>query len=110
MRLNVLKSYDQATAFLDSLNRLLLALGLASTTASRPAALPSCCTCSSPMPACYGAARAPASRPTARYSGVRTLAGYADTSSHGRVRFVIALTSNDSAMRFRLLKAIQSGL
>ena len=29
MRLIVLKSYDQATAFLDSLNRLLLALGLA---------------------------------------------------------------------------------
>jgi hypothetical protein len=24
--------------------------------------------------------------------GVRTLAGYADTSSHGRVRFVISLT------------------
>ena len=39
-----------------------------------------------------------------------TLAGYADTSSHGRVRFVIALTSNDGAMRFRLLKAIQSAL
>lgn len=29
VRLRVLKSYDQATAFLDSLNRLLLALGLA---------------------------------------------------------------------------------
>jgi signal transduction histidine kinase len=29
VRLNVLKSYDQATAFLDSLNHLLLALGLA---------------------------------------------------------------------------------
>ncbi|MGZ4731384.1 MAG: ATP-binding protein [Terriglobales bacterium] len=29
VRLNVLKSYDQATAFLDSLNRLLVALGLA---------------------------------------------------------------------------------
>jgi signal transduction histidine kinase len=28
VRLNVLKSYDQATAFLDSLNRLLLALGV----------------------------------------------------------------------------------
>src|SRR3989449_1245786 len=28
VRLSVLKSYDQATAFLDSLNRLLLALGL----------------------------------------------------------------------------------
>src|SRR5919107_6173502 len=42
---------------------------------------------------------------TGTFSGVRTLAGYADTSKHGRVRFVIALTSNDGAMRFRLLKA-----
>jgi serine-type D-Ala-D-Ala carboxypeptidase/endopeptidase (penicillin-binding protein 4) len=40
---------------------------------------------------------------------IRTLAGCADTSSHGRVRFVISLTSNDE-MRFRLLRAIQSGL
>jgi D-alanyl-D-alanine carboxypeptidase/D-alanyl-D-alanine-endopeptidase (penicillin-binding protein 4) len=47
---------------------------------------------------------------TGTFSGVRTLAGYADTSSHGRVRFVIALTGNDGAMRFRLLKAIQSEL
>jgi D-alanyl-D-alanine carboxypeptidase/D-alanyl-D-alanine-endopeptidase (penicillin-binding protein 4) len=47
---------------------------------------------------------------TGTFSGVRTLAGYADTSKHGRVRFVIALRSNDSAMRFRLLKAIQAGL
>ena len=47
---------------------------------------------------------------TGSISGVRTLAGYADTSGHGRVRFVIALKSNDGAMRFRLLKAIQSGL
>jgi D-alanyl-D-alanine carboxypeptidase/D-alanyl-D-alanine-endopeptidase (penicillin-binding protein 4) len=47
---------------------------------------------------------------TGTFSGVRTLAGFADTSKHGRVRFVIALTSNDSAMRFRLLKAIQAGL
>jgi serine-type D-Ala-D-Ala carboxypeptidase/endopeptidase (penicillin-binding protein 4) len=47
---------------------------------------------------------------TGTFSGVRTLAGYADTSSHGRVRFVIALKSNDSAMRFKLLKAIQAGL
>src|SRR5271165_5040905 len=41
--------------------------------------------------------------------GVRTLAGYADTSSHGRVRFVISLGTNDE-MRFRLLQAIESGL
>jgi serine-type D-Ala-D-Ala carboxypeptidase/endopeptidase (penicillin-binding protein 4) len=47
---------------------------------------------------------------TGTFSGVRTLAGYADTSNHGRVRFVISLRSNDGAMRFRLLKAIQSGL
>jgi D-alanyl-D-alanine carboxypeptidase/D-alanyl-D-alanine-endopeptidase (penicillin-binding protein 4) len=47
---------------------------------------------------------------TGTFSGVRTLAGYADTSRHGRVRFVIALTSNDGAMRFRLLKIIRSGL
>ncbi|MGE3528068.1 MAG: D-alanyl-D-alanine carboxypeptidase/D-alanyl-D-alanine-endopeptidase [Methyloceanibacter sp.] len=47
---------------------------------------------------------------TGTFSGVRTLAGYADTSAHGRVRFVIALKSNDSAMRFRLLKAIKSAL
>jgi len=47
---------------------------------------------------------------TGTFSGVRTLAGYADTSKHGRVRFVIALASNDGAMRFRLLKAIRSGL
>jgi serine-type D-Ala-D-Ala carboxypeptidase/endopeptidase (penicillin-binding protein 4) len=47
---------------------------------------------------------------TGTFSGVRTLAGYADTSGHGRVRFVISLKSNDGAMRFRLLKAIQSGL
>ena len=42
---------------------------------------------------------------TGTMEGVRTLAGYADTSSHGRVRFVIALTSNDGEMRFRLLRA-----
>jgi D-alanyl-D-alanine carboxypeptidase/D-alanyl-D-alanine-endopeptidase (penicillin-binding protein 4) len=38
------------------------------------------------------------------------LAGYADTSQHGRVRFVISLKGNNSAMRFQLLKAIQAGL
>jgi serine-type D-Ala-D-Ala carboxypeptidase/endopeptidase (penicillin-binding protein 4) len=47
---------------------------------------------------------------TGGMEGVRTLAGYADTLSHGRVRFVIALTSNDGEMRFRLLRAILSGL
>jgi D-alanyl-D-alanine carboxypeptidase/D-alanyl-D-alanine-endopeptidase (penicillin-binding protein 4) len=47
---------------------------------------------------------------TGTFSGVSTLAGYADTLKHGRVRFVIALTSSDGAMRFRLLKAAQSEL
>ena len=47
---------------------------------------------------------------TGTFSGVRTLAGYADTKKNGRVRFVISLTSNNTAMRFRLLKAIQAGL
>jgi serine-type D-Ala-D-Ala carboxypeptidase/endopeptidase (penicillin-binding protein 4) len=41
--------------------------------------------------------------------GIRTLAGYADTSAHGRVRFVISLSDNDE-MRFRLLQAIGAGL
>jgi serine-type D-Ala-D-Ala carboxypeptidase/endopeptidase (penicillin-binding protein 4) len=47
---------------------------------------------------------------TGTLNGVSTLAGYADTSSHGRVRFVISLASNDDQMRFRLLKAIESEL
>ncbi|MCC2652366.1 MAG: D-alanyl-D-alanine carboxypeptidase [Microvirga sp.] len=47
---------------------------------------------------------------TGTFSGVSTLAGYADTSKHGRVRFVIAHTSNAGAMRFRLLKVIRSEL
>jgi hypothetical protein len=47
---------------------------------------------------------------TGTMDGIRALAGYADTSSRGRVRFVISLTSNDDEMRFRLLRAIESGL
>jgi serine-type D-Ala-D-Ala carboxypeptidase/endopeptidase (penicillin-binding protein 4) len=46
---------------------------------------------------------------TGTMDGIRTLAGYRDTSAHGRVRFVISLSSNDE-MRFRLLRAIESGL
>jgi D-alanyl-D-alanine carboxypeptidase/D-alanyl-D-alanine-endopeptidase (penicillin-binding protein 4) len=42
--------------------------------------------------------------------GIRTLAGYADTSSHGQVRFVISLAGNDGEMRFRLLRAIKTEL
>ena len=47
---------------------------------------------------------------TGTMDGVRTLAGYADTASHGRVRFVISLAGNDGEMRFRLLHAIESEL
>jgi serine-type D-Ala-D-Ala carboxypeptidase/endopeptidase (penicillin-binding protein 4) len=47
---------------------------------------------------------------TGTMEGVSTLAGYAETSSHGRVRFVISLTNNDDDMRFRLLRAIEAGL
>ena len=47
---------------------------------------------------------------TGTMEGVSTLAGYADTSGHGRVRFVISLTSNKGEMRFQLLRAIESGL
>jgi serine-type D-Ala-D-Ala carboxypeptidase/endopeptidase (penicillin-binding protein 4) len=47
---------------------------------------------------------------TGTLEGVSTLAGYADTSSHGRVRFVISLATNDGEMRFRLLRTIESGL
>jgi serine-type D-Ala-D-Ala carboxypeptidase/endopeptidase (penicillin-binding protein 4) len=47
---------------------------------------------------------------TGTMEGVSTLAGYADTSSHGRVRFVISLARNDDQMRFRLLRAIESEL
>jgi D-alanyl-D-alanine carboxypeptidase/D-alanyl-D-alanine-endopeptidase (penicillin-binding protein 4) len=42
--------------------------------------------------------------------GVSTLAGYVSTSRHGQVRFVISLRSNDGAMRFQLLRAIESAL
>ena len=41
--------------------------------------------------------------------GIRTLAGYADTSTHGRVRFVISLASDDET-RFQILQAIKAGL
>jgi D-alanyl-D-alanine carboxypeptidase/D-alanyl-D-alanine-endopeptidase (penicillin-binding protein 4) len=38
------------------------------------------------------------------------LANFAETSRHGRVRFVIAPMNGDGGTRFRLLKAIQSEL
>jgi serine-type D-Ala-D-Ala carboxypeptidase/endopeptidase (penicillin-binding protein 4) len=47
---------------------------------------------------------------TGTMDGVRTLAGYADTSSHGRVHFVISAPGEDSEMRYRLLGAIESEL
>ena len=47
---------------------------------------------------------------TGTMDGIRTLAGYADTSAHGRVRFVISLAGNDGEMRFRLLRAIEAEL
>ena len=51
-----------------------------------------------------------ASYKTGTLEGVRTLAGYASSSKHGPVRFVIALRGNNGAMRFELLKAIESEL
>ena len=47
---------------------------------------------------------------TGTMSGVRTLAGYADTKTHGRVRFVISLRGDSGATRFQVLKAIEAGL
>jgi len=47
---------------------------------------------------------------TGTLDGVRTLAGYTDTSKHGQVRFVISLKGNNGALRFRLLRAIESRL
>ena len=47
---------------------------------------------------------------TGTMDGVRTLAGYADTSSHGRVHFVISAPGEDGEMRYRLLAAIKSEL
>ena len=47
---------------------------------------------------------------TGTLDGVRTLAGYADTSKHGKVRFVISLKGNNSALRMRLMQAIQAAL
>ncbi|MEP0522108.1 MAG: D-alanyl-D-alanine carboxypeptidase [Hyphomicrobiales bacterium] len=47
---------------------------------------------------------------TGSLSDVRTLAGYAQTSKHGMVRFVISLPGNTGKLRFRLLRAIEQGL
>jgi len=47
---------------------------------------------------------------TGTFSGVRTLAGYARTSKHGTVRFVISLPGNTGKLRYGLLRAIERGL
>ncbi len=47
---------------------------------------------------------------TGTLEGVRTLAGYVNTSGRGQVRFVISLNGNNGAMRFQLLQAIESEL
>ncbi|WP_136658571.1 D-alanyl-D-alanine carboxypeptidase [Nitratireductor sp. XY-223] len=47
---------------------------------------------------------------TGTIPGVRTLAGYAATSNHGLVRFVISLGGKTGKTRFRLLRAIERGL
>ncbi len=47
---------------------------------------------------------------TGTMDGVRTLAGYADTTSHGRVHFVISAPGEDGEMRYRLLGAIKAEL
>lgn len=47
---------------------------------------------------------------TGSIPGVRTLAGYAVTSKHGLVRFVISLGGKSGRTRFKLLQAIERGL
>jgi D-alanyl-D-alanine carboxypeptidase/D-alanyl-D-alanine-endopeptidase (penicillin-binding protein 4) len=54
--------------------------------------------------------RKDASYKTGTLEGVRTLAGYTNTSGHGRVRFVISLKSNNGALRFQLLRAVEAAL
>ena len=81
----------------------------AATTASPPAASPGCSRCLTPHADLLRGHDGGLNK-TGTMEGVRTLAGYADTSSHGQVRFVISLAGDDSRMRFRLLHTIQSGL
>jgi D-alanyl-D-alanine carboxypeptidase/D-alanyl-D-alanine-endopeptidase (penicillin-binding protein 4) len=51
-----------------------------------------------------------ASYKTGTLDGVSTLAGYANTSQHGPVHFVISLQGNSGALRFQLLEAIEKEL
>ncbi|MES0879790.1 D-alanyl-D-alanine carboxypeptidase/D-alanyl-D-alanine-endopeptidase [Roseibium sp. SCP14] len=57
----------------------------------------------------------PKTRAGSRYKtgtipGVRTLAGYANTSKHGLVPFVISLGGSTGKTRFRVLRTIERGL
>ena len=47
---------------------------------------------------------------TGTLSNVKTLAGYANTTEHGLVRFVISLRGGSGKMRFRLLNKLESAL
>lgn len=47
---------------------------------------------------------------TGTLDDVSTLAGYAQTTKHGVVRFVIALPGRTGKLRFRILNAIEKGL
>ena len=47
---------------------------------------------------------------TGTIAGIRALAGYANTSRHGRVPFVISLSGDTGKTRFRLLQIIERGL
>lgn len=47
---------------------------------------------------------------TGTLSDVKTLAGYAETRKHGRVRFVIALGGRTGKLRFRILRTIEKEL
>jgi D-alanyl-D-alanine carboxypeptidase/D-alanyl-D-alanine-endopeptidase (penicillin-binding protein 4) len=51
-----------------------------------------------------------ASYKTGTLDGVRTLTGYANTSQHGPVHFVISLQGNNGALRFQLLEALEAEL
>ena len=47
---------------------------------------------------------------TGTFSGVRTLAGFAETRKNGKVRFVISLRGGTGKLRFRLLRTIEREL
>ncbi len=47
---------------------------------------------------------------TGTMSGVRTLAGYANTAKHGQVVFVISVPGNTGRLRYQLMREIERGL